>query len=360
MTTACQFVRSFRFVVLLCACLATVVPGCTRSVNLRDDLLDVPVSPAMTPPRELNKVSLPTYRIEPPDIIVVEILKLVPKPPYKADIYDVLQIRVTNTIPDQPIDNYYIVEAEGVVNLGAAYGKVRVVGMTIDEIKSTVAQSLSQMLREPDVSVQLARTSGTQQISGQYLVGPDGTINLRQYGLVHVAGLTVTEARLALQRHLSAYLDSPELSVDVQNYQSKFYYVITEGAGMGDNVRKFPITGNETVLDAIAQLGGISQLSSLQIWIARPAPGGFGCEQVMPVDWVAITKGGCAATNYQVFPGDRVYIAADDMVTLANVLNKVIAPFERVTGFLGLTGNTVNRLQTLGREYNHPVNNPNP
>ena len=45
--------------------------------------------------------------------------------------------------------------------------------------------------------MQLARVSGAQPVTGQYLVGPDGTINLRQYGVVHVAGKTVTEARLA-------------------------------------------------------------------------------------------------------------------------------------------------------------------
>ena len=110
------------------------------------------------------------------------------------------------------------------------------------------------MLREPEVSVKLARVSGAQPLTGQYLVGPDGTINLRQYGLVHVAGLTVTEAKLAIQKHLAQYLDSPELSVDVVAYNSKVYYIITQGAGMGDNVRRFPITGNETVLDAISQV----------------------------------------------------------------------------------------------------------
>ena len=60
--------------------------------------------------------------------------------------------------------------------------------------------------------MQLARVAGAQPVTGQYLVGPDGTVNLRQYGVVHVAGKTVTEARLAIQKHLSQFLDSPEVS----------------------------------------------------------------------------------------------------------------------------------------------------
>ena len=152
---------------------------------------------------ELRKVSLPTYRIEPPDVISIDMPRLVPLPPYRAEVYDVLMIHVSNALSDQPIEGYFMVEAEGVVNLGPAYGSVRVVGMTLEESKKAIEASLGRVVREPEVAVQLARVYGAQQVSGQYLVGPDGTINLRQYGVVHVAGLTVTETRLALQRHLA-------------------------------------------------------------------------------------------------------------------------------------------------------------
>ncbi len=49
------------------------------------------------------------------------------------------------------------------------------------------------------------------------------------------------------------YLENPEVSVSVFSYNSKVYYVITQGAGMGDGVFRFPVTGNETVLDAVSQ-----------------------------------------------------------------------------------------------------------
>ena len=135
------------------------------------------------------------------------------------------------------------------------------------------------------------------------------------------------------------------------------YYIITQGAGIGDNVRRFPVTGNETVLDAISQVNGLSQLSSTHMWIARPTPGNFGCEQVMPIDWSAVTQGGSTATNYQLLPGDRLFIAQDEMVTLRNMVDKVIAPFERFMGFLGLDASTARSLQTMGRGYNHSLNN---
>ena len=161
------------------------------------------------------------------------------------------------------------------MNLGPAYGTVRVIGMTIEEAQRAIKAKLMNILREPEVSVQLARASGMQPITGPYLVGPDGTVNLRQYGAVYVAGKTLTEAKLALEQQLSACVDSPEVSVDIASYNSKVYYIITEGGGQGDNVVRLPVTGNETVLDAISQIQGLSQLSSKSIWIARPSPAGL-------------------------------------------------------------------------------------
>ena len=238
------------------------------------------------------------------------------------------------------------------MTLGPAYGTVRVAGMTIDEATEVITRKLELVLTKPYVSVQLARTAGTQPVTGLYPVGPDGTINLRQYGVLHVAGKTVTEIRLELQKHLRQYFDSPEVSVDVVAYYSKVFYVITEGAGLGDNVRRVPITGNETVLDAVSMVNGLSQVSSTQIWVARPAPAGFGCEQILPVDYAAITQGGESATNFQILPGDRVYIAEDNVVAFNNWLIKLTTPVERLLGVSSLGTSAVRGFQTLGREYN--------
>ena len=316
--------------------------------------LQAPVPQEMEPPREKSMVSLPAYRVEPPDILQVEMMKMVPLPPYRIEVYDVLQIRAVGTILDQPIDNFYLVEGEGTVNLGPAYGTVRVGGMTIVEATTAITDQLKEILRAPEVSVQLSRTSGTQPVSGQYLVGPDGTINLRTYGVVHVAGKSVTEIKVALQKHLSQFFDSPELSVDVLGYNSKVFYVITDGAGSGDNVRRMPITGNETVLDALAAVGGLSQFSSKQVWVARPAPGDFGCEQILPVDYMAVTRGGSASTNYQLLPGDRVFVAEDSLISFNVFLGKLTAPVERLLGMTSLGSSSIRSLQTMGRHYNQP------
>jgi len=342
--------RSFA-VLFLAATLFLGLSGC-HPVDYYSGTLQEPLPPEMEPPRERSMVALPPYRVEPPDILMIEMLKMVPLPPYRIDIYDVLQIRVLGALLDQPIDGFYLVEGEGIVTLGPAYGRVRVAGMTVEEAADAITLKLQEVLTKPEVSVQLARTAGTAPVTGEYLVGPDGTVNLRQYGTLLVAGRTVAEIRQDLERHLSRWFDSPEVSVDVRQFNSKVFYVVTEGAGLGDNIRRVPITGNDTVLDALSAVNGLSQVSSATVWVARPAPGGFGCEQILPVDYEAVTRGGSTETNYQIMPGDRVFVQADGLVAANTWLTKVTAPIERLLGMASLGSSSARSWQTLGRNYN--------
>jgi polysaccharide export outer membrane protein len=184
--------------------------------------------------------------------------------------------------------------------------------------------------------------SGKQQIAGQHMVGQDGTVTLGSYGSVPLVGMTLAEAKRSIEAHLAQFLEAPEVAVDVFAYNSKVYYVITEGAGFGDGVTRFPVTGNETVLDAIANISGLTEVSSKKIWIARPSQHGQGV-QILPVDWQAVTAFGVASTNYQLMPGDRVFVAEDGLVAFDTHLAKLLAPLERAMGFSLLGAGTATR-----------------
>ncbi|MFM9058553.1 MAG: polysaccharide biosynthesis/export family protein [Planctomycetaceae bacterium] len=305
-----------------------------------------PSDPERMPGKELAKVALPAYVIEPPDILLVDALRVVPKPPFRIQSFDTLQVIVEGTLLEQPINGLYVVEPGGMLDLGPSYGKVLVANQSLEEAQDSIFRHLKRILREPQVSITLAQAAGQQQVAGEHLVGPDGTINLGTYGSVYVTGMTINEAKAAIEKHLAQHLDAPLVSVDVFSYNSKVYYVITEGAGFGDNIARFPVTGNETVLDAIAQINGLSRLSSKDVWIARPAPSQVGCDQVLPVDIDAIMKGASTATNYQIMPGDRVFIAQDQWIAFDSIVGKVTAPFERIMGFSLLGAQTVRTFLT--------------
>lgn len=344
--------RSIHSIQVLCLAIGMtiVTGGCTAFLEPREPYPITPPepSPQSVVPRELDMVSLPAYTIEPPDILFIQAVKIVPKPPHRLEPFDALLVRVSNAFADQPIADAYFIDPEGKIDLGPAYGSVTVAGLTTDEAQAEIRRHLAQLIEDPQVSVSLAASSGAQQISGEHLVGPDGRINLSTYGSVYVAGLTLEQARQAIERHLSQYLESPQIAVDVFAYNSKTYYVITQGAGNGDDVAEFPITGNETVLDAIAQLGGLSQLSSSRIFIARPAPNGVGCEQILPVNWDEISRGGSTATNYQIMPRDRIYIAEDPLIHFNTFVFKITQPFERMFGFTSLGVATANQIKRFG------------
>jgi protein involved in polysaccharide export with SLBB domain len=193
-------------------------------------------------------------------------------------------------------------------------------GRNINEWVPNETTKVSQhpyTVEPPDILVINADTlkplKARQQIQGEHLVRPDGTIGLGIYGSVHVDGLTLDLAKAVIEKQLGKFLVDPRISVDVAAFNSKVYYVICDVAGSGQKVFRLPITGKETVLDAIASVYGLTPVPSThRMWVARPALKFSESEFTMKVDWEGITKYGRGATNYQLTAGDRVYVMADD------------------------------------------------
>jgi polysaccharide export outer membrane protein len=200
-----------------------------------------------------------------------------------------------------------------------------------------------------------------QSISGQHLVRLDGTVYLGVWGSVRVAGLTLDQAAEAIRLHVFQKMqtekrfsekfkvDSPEklfAVVDVLAYNSKTYYVITDGAGMGEQIYEIAITGNETVLSALSKINGLPDVASKRdIWVARRSPLPGMEQQILPVDYDAVTRQAVAQTNYQVMPGDRIYVKAQKVFIVDRFLQKVLSPVERVLGVTLLGSSTVNSIK---------------
>jgi polysaccharide export outer membrane protein len=143
-----------------------------------------------------------------------------------------------------------------------------------------------------------------------YFVQADGTIDLDFYGDLYVAGLTLEEVEAKLIGRFTAESARRNLREPVRasvrldsGRSSKRYYVI----GVVNNQASYPITGNETVLDGIL-LAGLKPWSLPEkAYLVRPHPAD-GCDQVFKIDWCGITQRGDTLTNYQLMPGDRIYV----------------------------------------------------
>jgi polysaccharide export outer membrane protein len=328
-------------ILALLVALAICPAGCHHVVRVHDaELGENPL------PRELDKQTLPDYVIEPPDILLIDAISIMPKPPYRVAPGDVLLVQAVNVLETEPVAGPFPVEPEGTINLGASYGTFRVAGKTIPEVREELRKQLAQTYKDARVFVSLGQSRAMQQIRGQHLVTPDGKVRLGLYGSVKIAGMTVSQAKAAVEAHLRRSLQDPEISLDVAAYNSKLYYVIFDGGGNGQQILRLPVTGNDTVLDAIAQAGGLTAVSSEdKIWVARPAPADSPCDQILPVDWNGITTRGRTATNYQLMPGDRLYVKANPLITADTYLGRALAPVERLFGIVLLGNTTVRTFQ---------------
>jgi len=222
------------------------------------------------------------------------------------------------------------------------------------------------IIEPPDlILVEVLEALEGRPISGERLVRPDGKISLGFYGEVYVAGLTTSEVKEKIVLHLRKYLtddllglweqdpktneakpvdpkDTDRVFVDVTAYNSKNYYVLGDVGAPG----KLPITGNETVLDAIQYAGGLMPTAAPQnIRLVRPAPPGACCEQLLPVNIAAITSGGDPTTNYQLMPGDRIIVYRDPIVRTTIFLDRIAAPFQTVINSILQTSFTIRGIQ---------------
>jgi polysaccharide export outer membrane protein len=202
------------------------------------------------------------------------------------------------------------------------------------------------VIEPPDLLiVEVPKSPDNARITGERLVRPDGSISLGGYGDVVVSGLTVKQAKAKIVALLRTYLDGDQLGltaagprgkrielapedahgmfVDVAAYNSKVYYVQGAVASPG----RFPITGNETVLDAINYAGGLSRSpKESQVFLIRPKAEGEGSTRLV-VDFAAIIHGD-AATNFQILPRDRLLVVAPEKVN-ADTAKPAMPEFER-------------------------------
>ncbi len=219
-------------------------------------------------PRELSKTSMPTYVVEPPDFVLVEVLE---------------------ALPGRPISGTRLVRPDGTITLGF-YGDVYVAGLTLPEVKEKII------------------------------------LHLRKYLNDEVLGLVELDPETGEPRPLPP-ADSDRVYVDIDSYNSKHYYVWGDIGLPG----RYPVTGNETVLDAISFAGGLLPTAASQnIRLVRPAPPGACCEQILPVNYAAIINGGDPTTNYQLMPNDRLVVYRDPIVRTTVFLNRLAEPFSLV------------------------------
>jgi len=133
-------------------------------------------------------------------------------------------------------------------------------------------------------------------------VRPDGKISLPLLNDVQASGLTAMELAASLRESLSKYLTNPQVTVTVNEINSRRVYITGEVIHPGT----FPLLPNMTVLQALSSAGGFTQFAKLKsIYVLRTESG----KQVKhPFNYKEVVKGNLAEQNISLLPGDVIVV----------------------------------------------------
>jgi polysaccharide export outer membrane protein len=197
--------------------------------------------------------------------------------PHRIEAGDVMVIEPNDFNSSIRLPGDQTVLADGTIELGT-YGTLSVAGMTVPEVQQNVQSLISA--REAMILNRNTAGAGIMQASAR----PGGP---QTYG--HVVPISSTDN---------------SVSVRLVRQESTVFYVLGEVNAPGS----YPLVGNETVLDAIIAAGGVTTLANEhKIILSRPSASGKG-QEILPVCYQSIVQLGATSANYQIYPGDRIYV----------------------------------------------------
>ena len=153
-------------------------------------------------------------------------------------------------------------------------------------------------------------------LSGQYTVEKNGAFSYPLVGRVHGAGLTLRGLEVELTTQLAdGFIRDPQVTVKVAEYHSRQIFVI----GAVQNPGAYPLTGDETWIEALANAGRTDAASSERVLIVRPTATGSavlpGTEDAAEVIEVSLRdlQAGAVSENVVVQDGDTLFVPRADM-----------------------------------------------
>jgi protein involved in polysaccharide export with SLBB domain len=366
--------------------------------------------PDNPPPHEGALISLP-YVVEPPDLILVEVL---------------------DALPGRPISGERLVRPDGKISLGF-YGEIPVKGLTLPQIKVAIIKHLRKFLYDEALGLEglppgedemaipelpenanpfnrdadakpakkISRTMPSTRGAGKpigrpnsrhfagrripvrpaaarsrgqepaaqpeapkappqisFPAGASGRITITidiggqgrpEPGHGPAGPMPETAPEVAVEEPwiIVPPEESDKVFIDVTAYNSTNYYIQGDVSVPGS----LPCTGRETVLDVLQYGGGLLPTADpKQISLVRPQRGGKPA-RIYKVDLQAIQERGEVATNYQIFPGDRLVFGRDEVVKKTVEIDRLTAPIHTIVGAMLQEAQTLRSVQTASPDH---------
>lgn len=221
----------------------------------------------------------------------------------------------------------------------------------------TAAQSQHYTIGPQDV---LVITMWDQtDVSGKFTVEADGTFTFPYIGRVQAAGLSLREVEAQLRQRLSdgGFFRSPQISVAVEQYRSQRIFVVGEVRNPGAYI----LTGEMTLIEALARAGSTTVAAADEAVIVRPKAGTQQTGPVMPTDQADASEiikidirelqSGALGQNVALRDGDTLFVPrAESIYVFGQVKNPGAYPLQgrdkTVLQALSLAGGVTDRGST--------------
>lgn len=247
-------------------------------------------------------------------------LEMQPLGTYLVEIGDTLFIETVNFDASIRLPGDQIVKPDGTISLGQ-FGNIYVASMTVEQIESAVQARIAAQIRS-----EIENASANGVVDDFARLSGITVKELAEQGQYAGSGMQDQEDKALLEKRIAEAIRANRVSVRLINWESKRYYVLGEVNSPG----AFPYSGHETVLDGILEAGGLNAGANRhQIIISRPTDCG-SCKIVARVCYDQIVQHGDASTNYQLQPGDRIFVASltlcEDIAQSLNIFNNHQCP----------------------------------
>lgn len=137
-----------------------------------------------------------------------------------------------------------------------------------------------------------------KEMSGMFVVRPDGRITLPLAGEMMVSELTPEQVQAKVVELYSKYINKPEVSVSLARVGSKKYYLV----GQVNRTGMFPLVVPTTVLEAINSAGGFQEFANRKkVYILRG-------DKRIRFNYDEVIKGKNMSQNIQVENGDHIIV----------------------------------------------------
>jgi len=140
---------------------------------------------------------------------------------------------------------------------------------------------------------------GSAEFSGAHLIRPDGKVTMPFLGDVEAAGLSPVELGNIIKEKLKKYLVDPDVSVSVNQVNSKRFYI----QGEVNKTGAFPLLVPTKVLEALVNAGGFRDFANQKNIVVMRMTG-----ERLSFNYKEVIKGKKMAQNIYLKPGDIIIV----------------------------------------------------